>query len=57
MYNHSYNSNCDYEMDYDYDTIKITTVKDVEAGEELFINYNANPIDTTLVWFDKKIVK
>ncbi|MFY7965883.1 MAG: SET domain-containing protein [Chitinophagaceae bacterium] len=57
MYNHSYNSNCDYEMDYDYETIKITTVKDIEAGEELFINYNANPIDTTPVWFDKKIKK
>jgi SET domain-containing protein len=57
MYNHSYNSNCDYEMDYDYETIKITTVKDIQAGEELFINYNANPVDATPVWFDKKIVK
>ncbi len=57
MYNHSYNSNCEYEMDYENETIKIITVKDVAAGEELFINYNANPIDTTPVWFDKKIVK
>jgi SET domain-containing protein len=40
-----------------YETIKITTVKDIQAGEELFINYNANPIDATPVWFDKKIVK
>jgi len=57
MYNHSYNSNCEYEMDYENETIKIFTVKDVAAGEELFINYNAVPDDATPVWFDKKIVK
>jgi uncharacterized protein len=57
MYNHSYNSNCEYEMDYDNETIKIITVKDIAAGEELFINYNANPVDATPVWFDRKIKK
>lgn len=55
MYNHSYSANCEYEMDYDNDTIKITTVKDIKAGEELFINYNAIPDDATPVWFDKEI--
>jgi uncharacterized protein len=57
MYNHSYNANCNYEMDYDHELITIETVKDIEAGEELYINYNANPTDTTPVWFDKKIEK
>ncbi len=57
MYNHSYKANCEYEMDYENETIKIFTVKDVAAGEELFINYNAVPDDATPVWFDKKIVK
>lgn len=55
MYNHSYNSNCDYEMDYDENTMTVKTVKPIEKGEELFINYNANPTDSTPVWFHKKI--
>ena len=57
MYNHSYDANCEYEMDYDNATIKITTVKEIKVGEELFINYNAVPNDATPVWFDKKIKK
>jgi SET domain-containing protein len=57
MYNHSYTANCEYEMDYDFDTISIKTLKEVKAGEELFINYNAIPNDATPVWFDKKIKK
>jgi len=30
----------------------ITTVRDIAAGEELFINYNAEPDDQTAIWFD-----
>ena len=54
MYNHSYNANCEYEMDYDDETITIRTVKNVKKGEELYINYNASPNDETPVWFDVK---
>ena len=52
LYNHSYAANCDYEMDFDFNTMTITTVKDIEKGEELFINYNADPNNKTLVWFE-----
>ena len=52
LYNHSYTANCDYEMDFDFNTITIITVKDIEAGEELSINYNADPNCKTLVWFE-----
>lgn len=52
MYNHSYDANCDYLMDYEAEQIRITTVRDVEAGEELFINYNADPSDQKKVWFE-----
>lgn len=55
MYNHSYDSNCDYEMDFDENLMTIKTVKPVKKGEELFINYNAQPNDSTPVWFDKKV--
>jgi uncharacterized protein len=52
IYNHSYASNCEYEMDFDAAIIKITTMRVIEAGEELFINYNGNWNDTTPVWFE-----
>lgn len=52
MYNHSYESNCDYEMDFDKDIITIKTVFKIKAGEELFINYNGAYNDDTKVWFD-----
>ena len=54
VYNHSYESNCEYEMDYSNATIAITTVRPVEAGEELFINYNGDWNDATPLWFEAK---
>ena len=35
VYNHSYKSNCEYEMDFDAGTITITTVRHIKEGEEL----------------------
>ncbi len=55
MYNHCYNANCLYEQDYNAAVTSITTIKDVDAGEELCINYNATPNDETPVWFHKNI--
>jgi SET domain-containing protein len=54
VYNHSYASNCEYEMDFESGHISITAVKDIKAGEELFINYNGDSNDSTPVWFDVK---
>jgi len=54
MYNHDYNANCDYDMDYENELITITVVKDVKKGAELFINYNASPDSQKPVWFDAK---
>ncbi len=52
LYNHSYNSNCEYYMDFDSDIVLIKTVKHVEKGEELTINYNGDCNDETKVWFE-----
>ena len=52
LYNHSYDSNCEYEMEYGKKRMTIKTVKNIKKGEELFINYNAVPDDKTKVWFD-----
>ena len=54
LYNHSYRSNCEYEMDFDNQLIRIKTIRFVKTGEELFINYNGNWNDNKPVWFDAK---
>jgi SET domain-containing protein len=54
MYNHSYKSNCEYFMDFDDDTIMVKTVRDIEKGAELTINYNGDWNDAKKVWFDAK---
>jgi uncharacterized protein len=55
IYNHSYESNCDYIMDYDEQTIIIQTVRDIAANEELTINYNGDWNDTKKIWFDANV--
>jgi uncharacterized protein len=52
MYNHSYQSNCEYYMDYDNNEIFIQAVRNIAPGEELTINYNATWNDETKLWFD-----
>ncbi len=54
VYNHSYRSNCEYEMDYKDELISIKTVRFIKAGEEISINYNGNWNDDKPVWFDTK---
>src|SRR5262245_59045751 len=53
IYNHSYESNCEYEMDYEQAIINIKAVRNIKAGEELFINYNGDWNDPKLVWFHR----
>jgi SET domain-containing protein len=52
IYNHAYNANCEYEMDFDEELISIKTVRDIQKGEEIFVNYNATADDETPIWFD-----
>jgi hypothetical protein len=55
IYNHSNTPNCSYEMDFEHQTITITTLQNVEVGEELFINYMCpeGPSNDP-VWFEQK---
>ena len=52
LYNHSFASNCEYEMDYEYQLITIRAVRSIRKGEELFINYNGTWNDTKPLWFE-----
>jgi SET domain-containing protein len=54
VYNHSYQSNCEYEMDFENELIKIKTIRIIEAGEELFINYNGDWNNAKPLWFEAK---
>ena len=54
LYNHSYTSNCEYEMDFDDELIRVRTVRAIAAGEELFINYNGDWNNARPVWFHTK---
>jgi SET domain-containing protein len=54
IYNHSFRSNCEYEMDFDHAQIVIKAMTAIAAGEELFINYNGDFDDTNPLWFDAK---
>jgi SET domain-containing protein len=53
VYNHSYKSNCEYEMEFGKKIIRIRTIRDVKKGEELYINYNGTFNDAKKVWFDE----
>ena len=54
LYNHSYQSNCEYEMDYKNELIQIITVRAIKQGEELFINYNGVWNNQEKVWFETR---
>jgi uncharacterized protein len=54
VYNHDYRSNAEYEMDFAAATIRITTVREIKKGEEIFINYNGTWNNAKPVWFELK---
>lgn len=54
MYNHSYQSNCEYFMDFEDESIQVKTVREIAVGEELTINYNGDWNDEKRIWFDAK---
>lgn len=52
MYNHSYQSNCEYFMDFEEESIQIKTIRAINKDEEITINYNGNWNDIKTVWFE-----
>lgn len=51
LYNHSYNPNAYYEMSLP-DCLSIYARRDIPTGEEITINYNADPEDQSEVHFE-----
>ena len=54
LYNHSYRSNCEYEMNFKKQIITIKTIRAIKAGEELSINYNGDWNNAKPVWFEAR---
>ena len=52
IYNHSEQNNCSYFMDFDAQLMMIKTLRKIEVGEELTINYNGEKDGEKKVWFD-----
>ncbi|MEP6584182.1 MAG: SET domain-containing protein [Ginsengibacter sp.] len=52
VYNHSYQSNCEYFMDFKNEMIEIKTIRQIEKGEELTINYNGDWDNNKEIWFE-----
>lgn len=51
VYNHDNPSNCEYLMDYEANTIRVYTIREVAAGEELTVNYHGDFDADGAVWF------
>jgi len=54
MYNHSYENNCEYVMDYETEMITIRSLRQIDKDEELTINYNGDRESSTELWFNVK---
>lgn len=51
LYNHSYSPNAQYF--YGGPQVKVFyAIRDIQAGEEITINYNSEPTDQSPLWFD-----
>jgi len=52
LFNHAYHPNAEYIPDYEALALRFYAIKDIEVGEEITINYNGDPNDQEIVWFD-----
>ena len=52
LYNHSYHPNARYERDFMNKIMKYIALRDIEAGEEITINYNGVIDDMSPTWFE-----
>lgn len=53
LFNHSYEPNATYDINFDNHTFEFYAYKDIKAGEEILINYNGDVDDTEPLWFNK----
>lgn len=54
LFNHSYEPNATYEINFDNQTFDFFAFKDIKAGDEIFINYNGDVDDMDPLWFNEE---
>jgi len=51
LYNHSFRPNAVYEKDFSRNLLVFRSLSDIQAGEEITVNYNGIPTDKRPLWF------
>ncbi len=54
LFNHSYTPNATYKINFDNHTFDFYAYTDIQAGEEILINYNGDVDNQDLLWFDRE---
>ncbi len=57
LYNHSYSPNARYLPDFNLNVLEFVSIRDIDAGEEITVNYNYDPDDITPVWWERDKIK
>lgn len=52
IYNHSYTPNARYLTNIENQSIDFYAREDMQEGEEITVNYNGDPKDQSLLWFE-----
>ena len=52
LYNHSYEPNAFFVVDFEHRGIRIVARRRIDVGTEITINYNGDPHDRHPLWFD-----
>ncbi|HJV32103.1 MAG TPA: SET domain-containing protein [Bacillales bacterium] len=53
LFNHSYQPNANYEINFENHTFNFYAYTDIKAGEEILINYNGDVDNDDPLWFNK----
>ncbi|MBM7659885.1 SET domain-containing protein [Bacillus mesophilus] len=53
LFNHSYEPNATYDINFSKHTFDYFAYRDIKAGEEILINYNGDVDDMDPLWFNK----
>ncbi|MFC0560345.1 SET domain-containing protein [Halalkalibacter alkalisediminis] len=51
LFNHSYEPNATYDIDFESHTFNYYAYQDIKAGEEILINYNGEVDNMSPLWF------
>ena len=52
LFNHSYKPNAIYDIHFESHSFKFYAYRDIQAGEEILINYNGDVDDDAPLWFN-----